>query len=780
MKKTQLKDTLRNIRSNFVSWLAIVVVTMIGCGTYCGSIFYMDELVTIAADLYQTTNYEDLMITSAQGLTENEIEELRTVDGISDAEGTYRVRDAFIYSDDEKLSSELFAVNSRVSMPDLVDGQLPLEGNECAVTADTMKKLGIKTGDSIKVSLPGMKNAFNYKVTGTVNHGEQFHTEDTYYVFVPKDSLEFSAMPDRYNYILLDADLDDPILSKEYFSKLSDIRTETGDKLFDLLGIPTDEEPGFLISDRNAKESFLALNMIVSALNGLAIIFIVLFLIVGIVVVFSTVTVIINNQKKLLGFMKAYGFENNEILLRNLVFSESAVLFGLICAAGLGYGIQFIVRYALEIMFVKIPDPFIFEIRPFLILCLIELILGVAATIFAVRKNISQFSAVELMNWSGYAPGVQKSSQKHAGGSLYSRLILRNMTGDLARVITSVVVIAGCTLMNSLSLTLNRALLTSPDKAREDVTRYDLEISLPDNGNIEEAEEALDEYEDITRVSITKKQTYYRFGDHEEAVTLIVADNHVFNDFMILNSPDGKDTMKPNSKGILVQNKISERIGLKEGDKIDIFDDQMTARQVRVRNIFLNYQGRLMIMTGRTYEEIFGTPAEENTVLVRLNGTNIDEVISDLNKRFPDASVSRTDHLPGSIERPFTALVLVMIVLSLVMSIFVLLNLVNIFVHRRQKELIVMAINGFSYHQQIRYLLMEAMLTVFLGVLLGVAVSAGLTRTGVMIVESTDMMNIRAINWKAQAIGALIEALFALLIYLFAFRHVKKLKLTDI
>jgi hypothetical protein len=39
------------------------------------------------------------------------------------------------------------------------------------------------------------------------------------------------------------------------------------------------------------------------------------------------------------------------------------------------------------------------------------------------------------------------------------------------------------------------------------------------------------------------------------------------------------------------------------------------------------------------------------------------------------------------------------------MSVFVLLNLVNIFVSRRKNELIIMEINGFNYRERIGYLL---------------------------------------------------------------------------
>ena len=61
MKKTLLKETGRNIRKNLMSWIAIAVVTMIGCGVYCGVFFYADAMERDAQEYFIQTNYEDFV-----------------------------------------------------------------------------------------------------------------------------------------------------------------------------------------------------------------------------------------------------------------------------------------------------------------------------------------------------------------------------------------------------------------------------------------------------------------------------------------------------------------------------------------------------------------------------------------------------------------------------------------------------------------------------------------------------------------------------------------------
>ena len=779
MKKTQLKDWLRNIRSNFVSWLAIVIVLTIGCGTYCGSTFYINKLTEIAADFFAETNYEDLKVTSALGFTEDDIEELKSVDRVQDAEGTYRVNDAFLLSGSKKYSADVLSLNNIVSKPALLEGDLPIENDECALTIDTLNLLKIGIGDSVSVSLPGLKNILKFKVTGRIDQGEQFHTEDKYFVYVPKDALEFTAFPDRFNYLLVKTDVNEPILSDSYFKEITEIRIDLGDKLSDLQDDISEADPGFLITDRMSQVSYVSLKTIIDGLNMMMQLFVVIFLIISMIVVFSTITVLIDNQKSLLGSLKAFGFRNNEILMRYLLYSETAALFGLLCIAGLSYAIQMVVNNSVSALFTRVPDPFVFEITPFIILSILIIILTGITTVIAVRKNIGSASSFELMNWNGFGQVVQRNKRKTARATLFSRLIMRNMQSDLARVITSVVVIAGCSLIVGGSITMYYGLKNSPKEAQKKVTRYDIDMTLPSDQDIEEVEDALSKYADVTWERVSKTNTFYRYGDHEEAVTVIVAENHVFTDFINLDNPDGKTAMKPNSKGVLVQNRISERTGIKAGDYIDILDGQMGAHEVKVRDIFMNYQGRVMYLSERSYENIFGTEAVSNALLIRMNGTDIDEFAADMNGIFPGVSMTRIDFLPETTTRAYQATIIFMIILSLIMSVFVLLNLVNIYVNRRQRELIIMSINGFSHREQIGYLLREAVLTILLGILLGVVIGAFMTKTIVQPTEQIDNMSVRTVNWMALGIGAGVETFYALIIYLFAFRRIRHLSLID-
>ncbi len=246
----------------------------------------------------------------------------------------------------------------------------------------------------------------------------------------------------------------------------------------------------------------------------------------------------------------------------------------------------------------------------------------------------------------------------------------------------------------------------------------------------------------------------------------------------------GEPLSLPGNDGVLVCSRISENNGIGTGDEIAVFDRDFAPHTLTVSGISRNYYGSLMYLSEDGYRAVFGKEPAYNTLLIRVaEGQDRDSVASRIREDHPEFELLYTDKIPEDYQgltRMFTMLVVVMTGLSVVMSVFVLLNLVNIFVRRRQNELIVMRVVGFSYKQDIGYLLKETIVTTIVGIAGGVIAGCLMTDFLVRTVEGTDTMFVRTVNPTAWLIAILLEGTFALLINLFAFRRVKRLRLTDI
>ena len=94
MKKTQRKDAFRNICKQFVSYFSIIVISMLAVTAFLGINYSADALIGNASDYMNRLSFRDAEITSTMLVTENDIEAIRNMEGISEAEGVYSHRPA--------------------------------------------------------------------------------------------------------------------------------------------------------------------------------------------------------------------------------------------------------------------------------------------------------------------------------------------------------------------------------------------------------------------------------------------------------------------------------------------------------------------------------------------------------------------------------------------------------------------------------------------------------------------------------------------------------------
>ena len=95
-------------------------------------------------------------------------------------------------------------------------------------------------------------------------------------------------------------------------------------------------ESKIVILDRLANGPFLDIYSTINSIKAVGPAFGLLFLIVGAMVTFSTLVIIIDEQKKLVGTTKAFGFHNNEILGKYMIFGLAAAVIGVMAGILLG------------------------------------------------------------------------------------------------------------------------------------------------------------------------------------------------------------------------------------------------------------------------------------------------------------------------------------------------------------------------------------------------------------------------------------------------------------
>ena len=133
--------------------------------------------------------------------------------------------------------------------------------------------------------------------------------------------------------------------------------------------------------------------------------------------------------------------------------------------------------------------------------------------------------------------------------------------------------------------------------------------------------------------------------------------------------------------GVLISEKIAKMHGFQLGQKITLYDSDLTPHQVEITGIYDNYLGNYFFMSREAFRNVFEREEVNNILWI---SSNLDKgalgKILDGIKGYSGISVK------ADVKRTFTSMTKVLTIITLVlivaagmMAYFVLLNLVNMY-----------------------------------------------------------------------------------------------------
>ena len=267
------------------------------------------------------------------------------------------------------------------------------------------------------------------------------------------------------------------------------------------------KECRWVVLDAESNPSYVHAKSSAENIRKLALTFALLFVLVGILVIYATVARIIDEQRKLVGTVKALGFYNREAAVKYLVFGLSATFLGLVLGTALSYFVlQQLVLKAHSQFYVTDGIPSRFHVALTAAAFAVGILIA-AISVWWACAGLIRHSAVELMKDKMPAQKVIAAPKKNGRSSLYSRLILRNIRMDIRRVCVTVVSVAGCCALLVIGFTLRHGIGTAVEKQYHEILRYDQRVVF-DRNLSKTAEEWY-----LTGICPKKrKRTYRRFS----------------------------------------------------------------------------------------------------------------------------------------------------------------------------------------------------------------------------------------------------------------------------
>ena len=540
----------------------------------------------------------------------------------------------------------------------------------------------------------------------------------------------------------------------------------------------------WIVLDGKGNPGYVQINTAGKNLQNLKSTFALLFILVGALVIFATISKMVDEQRTQVGTTKALGFFNREVFAKYLCFGVTAAVLGTVLGMlAARFGLERFVLNSYGIYYTYPLSQAAVTPLPTLITLLASAGLAVAA-IWAACRSLLRTPAIRLMQ-AKVPQGAKKSGGKRKSGlSLYSRLILLNMRTDLRRVLVTVVSVAGCCALVVIGITLKSAMTGSAERQFNGIMEYDwlLRFSPEESETTQEELEALLREAGTDYAALRMDNVNYRFGDMQTA-ELFSGDVEQLRRFYRLDDWETGQPLAGAEEGVLIQRRVAECYDLRPGSRFSITLGGTREAQVPVAGIFEHYFGRPMVMSPAAYEQAFRRDYVPNAFFVRLNGADaaaLEEALRAV-KGFSSLTASDSDKAVfDESTGVVNSLVALFIFMAAVMAGVVLMNLTAIYVLQKKRELTIMRVNGFTVREVVGYMLRETVLTTILGILLGSALGSWIAYRILRTLEQPFLQFPRGVSVPAWIVAAIITLFFAALVNYFALRPVRNLKLSDV
>ena len=179
-KKALRKDFRMEVRKSMNRFLSILFIVAMGVAMFAGIQASAPDMRYTGDELFDKSNLMDVRVVGTLGITEDDIEALRRLEGVQTVEAGY-MTDVLCGTGERQTVLHVEALLETINQVTVKEGELPESGGECFLDYDYMQKWGYQVGDVITVILPeeGEAEAQDEEKTETENGEDDGSEEDS-------------------------------------------------------------------------------------------------------------------------------------------------------------------------------------------------------------------------------------------------------------------------------------------------------------------------------------------------------------------------------------------------------------------------------------------------------------------------------------------------------------------------------------------------------------------------------------------------------------------------
>ena len=773
MNALTLKNLLREIKRTFTKFLSIFAICALGVAFFAGIRATSPDMKEAGDRLYNTYNLSDISVISTSGLTADNIRDLESIEGIQAvraslfvdamARGTgEKEKNLRLYSMPIKLKSEYaplidlipdYGIDTspeyEMNGVEIVSGRMPLNDTETALDYTLEGSLVKQLGDEITLTTSG--GTVTLRVVGFIRspmyismfeRGTSSIGNGTSDGFAYASGNAISSLGTKLpvmsllNTYYTRADI--VISGKERLSAYSDEYEALVNEVTDRIEDYASTQSGtWYVQDRSGNPGYSDYSENTDRIAAVGDVFPLIFFIVAALVCLTTMTRMVEEQRIEMGTMKALGYGGWQIAMKYAVYAMSACISGGVVGAIIGFKLfPYVIMKGYSIMYYlgKLETPYRADIAFMAIAAMA--VCTAAATFSACYASLKEVPAT-LMRPKAPKAGRRVLLEKipfiWKKLSFTSKVTVRNLFRYKKRFFMSVIGIAGSGALLVTAFGLNDSIFGIIEKQFGDIWQMDVQAYVYEAMPLADMQELLgknpanDDFDSV--MFCLDSQMECKNGGRSQSGVHLLGVESAGSMAGRINLHNGGAPVTLDDSGVVVTAKLAETLSIKAGDEINMRtggEDHF----MRVIGVADNYVYHYVYITAAYYDTMFGKAMQYNGFMGNLKDGLTDETMDAMSSQLLSDSrmytVRTIESIYASVWDSLSILnyvVLVLILGSGMLTFVVMLNLTNINIGERMRELATLRVLGFYDKEMYAYIFREnnalSVIGAFVGLVFG-------------------------------------------------------------
>ncbi len=829
MNRFLLYNLIREVKKNTPRFLSIFAISALGCAFFAGIRAASPDMIEAGDRLFERDNLSDLTVMSSQGLTEDDINAMRAMPQVEMVQPELSMDAMMTTQNGEEQNVHLISLpikepeerpvgfnlpsydidteaQTLVNVPELTSGRFPLTDKEVALDDQLLSTLQLDLGDYVtfrtdsgSVELRVVGGLFSPKYVGIFERGNSTIGNGSSDGFAYAGGNALGKLGSKLpiaallqtTYTQAEVVLKKPEGLSSFSQEYDDLVAEASDAI-EAYGETVDGS--WYVDDRSANAGYSDYRDNTERIAAVGDVFPLIFFIVAALVSLTTMTRMVEEQRIEMGTLKALGYNTFTIACKYMLYAGVACVSGGMIGCVIGFKLfPGVILSAYSIMY-RIPDiqmPF----RPDIAWASILSILACTglATLAASGMSLKEVPAT-LMRPK--APKAGKRVILERIPFLWKRfnftwkVTVRNILRYKKRFFMSIVGIAGSCSLLVTGFGVKKSIFGIVDLQFNDIWQMDIQAYTYEPLPREEMENLLESnpaYAQATSVMYCNDTICDAQSEEQRTGNvhvLAVRDNGELQGKIQLREMDGAP-LTLGDDGAIITYKLAEIFDLEAGDTFSVISGGQSY-EVTISAIAESYVHHYVYMSEAYYQKVFDKTLEYNGFMLNLaeglTEADRNQVMEDLLKESRMYTVQELISLYEDMNNTLGVLnyvTLVLIVGSALLTFVVMLNLTNINLGERKRELATLRVLGFYYKEMYQYIFRENNTLAVVGAAVGLAFGKVMHTFVIRTCEVDLVMFVRDAGTASYCYSFLLTVVFSMLVNLMMRKKVRSIDMVE-